>query len=212
MEINRNYRPAGNTAYAPMRNRNSGQSTTNTENASSGANNNASTNINQRQDTAINTPAATYETTRNSQEARNHRPDIDEVNRMMRESQQQVESFRRMIEGIFNQQGITIQEAIGRMQSGDFVVDEETRAAAQQAISEDGYFGVARTSERILGFAKAISGGDPSRIEMLREAVQQGFDAVANMFGGELPEISQQTLEAVMRGFDEWAESGRAEQ
>jgi hypothetical protein len=30
------------------------------------------------------------------------------------------------------------------------------------------------------------------------------------MFGGELPEISHQTLAAVMEGFDQWAEAGSA--
>ena len=196
MEINRNYPQAGNASYEPAENRNLRQAAPNIQN----------TTETQQQSTVANSPAAIYESTRNTQEARNYRPDMNTVSQMMRDSQQQVESFRRMIETLFERQGITAREAIGIMQSGDFVVSDEVRAAAQEAISEDGYFGVARTAERIVGFAQAISGGDPSRIEELRDAVQRAFDSVADMFGGELPEISQQTWEAVMQGFDDWAQ------
>ena len=75
----------------------------------------------------------------------------------------------------------------------------------KEDISEDGYYGVKKTSQRILDFAKAITGGDPSKIEKMREMAQQAFDSVRELMGGELPEISQQTYDAVMKGFDEWA-------
>jgi hypothetical protein len=84
-------------------------------------------------------------------------------------------------------------------------VDSETQAAAQEAISEDGYFGVNKTSERIIEFAKALSGGDKSKIESLRNAFEEGFESAKEAFGGELPEISQQTYDKVMQGFDDWA-------
>jgi hypothetical protein len=77
-------------------------------------------------------------------------------------------------------------------------------------IDEGGYFSVESTAARMLDFAVAISGGDPSRIDVLRDAVERGFVQAERMFGGELPEISHQTLEAVRNGFDEWAEAGSA--
>jgi hypothetical protein len=76
---------------------------------------------------------------------------------------------------------------------------------AQEDIGENGYYGVKQTSARLLDFAKAITGGDPSKIGLMREYVQKGFDEVEKMFGGKLPEISYQTLNAVMKGLDEWA-------
>ncbi|MCL2003921.1 MAG: hypothetical protein FWG72_07960 [Oscillospiraceae bacterium] len=78
-------------------------------------------------------------------------------------------------------------------------------ARAKEDIGEDGYYGVKQTSQRILDFAKAITGGDPSKIEDMRKYIQKGFDEVEKMFGGKLPEISYQTLNAVMKGLDEWA-------
>jgi hypothetical protein len=77
-------------------------------------------------------------------------------------------------------------------------------------IDEGGYFSVEETAARMLDFAVAISGGDPARIDVLRNAVERGFAQAERMFGGELPEISHQTLEAVMNGFDEWAAAGSA--
>jgi hypothetical protein len=77
-------------------------------------------------------------------------------------------------------------------------------------LAEGGYFSVEETAARMLDFAVALTGGDPARIEVMRDAVQRGFDQAERMFGGELPEISHQTLEAVMNGFDEWAAAGSA--
>ncbi|MDR0325001.1 MAG: hypothetical protein LBI19_02760 [Oscillospiraceae bacterium] len=78
-------------------------------------------------------------------------------------------------------------------------------AKAKEDIGENGYYGVKQTSQRILDFAKAITGGDPSKIEDMRKYIQKGFDEVEKMFGGKLPEISYQTLNAIMKGLDEWA-------
>lgn len=75
---------------------------------------------------------------------------------------------------------------------------------AQEDIGENGYYGVKQTSQRILDFAKAITGGDPSKIGEMRKMAQEAFDDVAKIMGGKLPEISQKTYDAVMKGFDEW--------
>ena len=71
-----------------------------------------------------------------------------------------------------------------------------------QDLLED-YFSPEKTAERILNFAKSISGGDPSKIELLRNAVERGFKEVEKIFG-KLSEISKKTYELVMKGFDEW--------
>lgn len=76
---------------------------------------------------------------------------------------------------------------------------------AQADIGEDGFYGVKQTSQRILDFAKAVTGGDPAKIEEMRDAIQKAFDEVERMFGGKLPDISYQTLNAIMQGLDDWA-------
>ncbi len=87
---------------------------------------------------------------------------------------------------------------------GTIEVDEATAKQAQEDISEDGYWGVKQTSERILDFAKALAGDDPDKAEQMRDAITEGYEAAAKLWGGELPEISQQTYDAVMKGIDEW--------
>jgi len=87
-------------------------------------------------------------------------------------------------------------------------VDEATRAKAQELIGEDGYFGVKKVTERIMEFAKALAGSNPSEkeIDNLRDGVQKGFDAVAKMFGGfdKLPQVTKDTYDSVSKAFDEW--------
>jgi hypothetical protein len=86
---------------------------------------------------------------------------------------------------------------------GDFTVDAATKAQAQEDISEDGYWGVKQTSERILDFAKALAGDDPDKLENMRAAFEKGYAQAEKTWGGKLPEISEKTYAAVMQGFDE---------
>ena len=86
---------------------------------------------------------------------------------------------------------------------GDFTVDAATKAQAQEDISENGYWGVKQTSERILDFAKALAGDDPEKLEQMRSAFEKGYKQAEKTWGGELPEISKNTFDAVMKGFDE---------
>lgn len=88
--------------------------------------------------------------------------------------------------------------------SGDFTVDAETKANAQAAIAEDGYWGVNQTSDRIVDFAIALSGGDTSKAETLLDAFKQGFDEATKAWGKELPEISKKTYDAVLEKFEAW--------
>ena len=86
---------------------------------------------------------------------------------------------------------------------GDFTVDAATKAQAEADIAKDGYWGVNQTTERILDFAKALAGDDPDKLESMREAFEKGYKQAEKTWGGELPDISKQTFDAVMKGFDE---------
>ena len=94
--------------------------------------------------------------------------------------------------------------------NGTIEVDEATAKQAQEDVSEDGYWGVKQTSERILDFAKALAGDDPNKAEQMREAITKGYESAADLWGGELPEISQKTYDAVMKGIDEWKKQDEA--
>ena len=91
------------------------------------------------------------------------------------------------------------------LSKGNFTVDAATKAQAQADIAEDGYWGVNQTSQRILDFATALTGGDPSKIEKMRSAFLKGYKQAEKTWGGNLPEISKQTYDAVLKGFDKMA-------
>jgi hypothetical protein len=138
------------------------------------------------------------------------------MQRLWNMAEAQHASLRRMVESIIgggvggadspNGQAFWAMAANG--DNGDFRVDEATQARAQELIGEDGYFGIRRTTERIMEFAKALGGEGASEetIENLRKGVQQGFDYVAGLFGGfdKLPELTRDTYDSIMKEFDNW--------
>ncbi len=89
-------------------------------------------------------------------------------------------------------------------------MDAATKAQAQADIAEDGYWGVNQTSDRIIDFAKALTGGDPSKAEAMRDAFKKGFEQATKTWGDKLPDISQKTYDAAMKKFDDWAAEANA--
>lgn len=83
-------------------------------------------------------------------------------------------------------------------------VDEETAAQAQEDISEDGYWGVEKTSDRLVDMAIALSGNDNSKADLLMDAIKKGYEEAGAAWGDELPEISKQTLDATMEKMNQW--------
>jgi hypothetical protein len=59
--------------------------------------------------------------------------------------------------------------------SGNFTADADTIAKAKEDISEDGYWGVKQTSERIFDFAQALAGDDEEKMKTMKEAVEKGL-------------------------------------
>lgn len=88
--------------------------------------------------------------------------------------------------------------------SGNFTVDPQTKAQAQADIAEDGYWGVKQTSERIFDFAMALAGDDEEKMQEMKEAYEKGFKLAQKKWGGKLPQISQDTNDAVLKKFDEY--------
>ena len=88
--------------------------------------------------------------------------------------------------------------------SGDYTVTEAAKLKAQEDISENGYWGVEQTSDRILDFAKALSGGDVSKADELLEAFKKGYEEATGAWGKDLPDISKKTYEAVEEKFAAW--------
>ncbi len=141
-------------------------------------------------------------------------PNQSVIDQLKADAESRTSQLKSLVEQLFTKQGKTYDAANiwNLIRQGDYTVDAETAAKAKEDISEDGYWGVKQTSERIFSFAKALTGGDPSKVETMRAAVKKGFDAAAKMWGGDLPEISSQTYDAVMKSFDEWSKENSTEQ
>ena len=123
----------------------------------------------------------------------------------------QMARFTNMMTQMFQKQGITGMSANGddmwrRIASGNFTVDAQTKAEAQQAISEDGYWGVKQTSQRIFDFAYALAGDDPEKMKEMQAAVEKGFEQATKSWGKALPSISQETHSAIGDLFDSYYE------
>lgn len=80
----------------------------------------------------------------------------------------------------------------------------EDIAKAQADVAEDGYWGVNKTSDRLVSMAIALSGGDTEKADMLKNAIQKGFDKATAAWGEDLPQISKDTLDMAMKKMDDW--------
>lgn len=124
-----------------------------------------------------------------------------------------IQQLQDIVNKLLTKQGETFNAANGLKSFYESLeVDDATRAQAQADIAEDGYWGVNQTSDRILDFAKALSGGDPEKMEEMRKAFQKGFDQATKAWGDKLPQISQDTYDAVMKKFDDYAANYKAGQ
>ncbi len=81
-------------------------------------------------------------------------------------------------------------------------IAELSQSEAAELVSEDGLFGITQTSERIANFVIQGSNGDEDRMRAGREGMLQGFKEAEAMWGGELPEISQKTMQAAIEMVD----------
>ncbi len=131
------------------------------------------------------------------------------VNKLKADAEEHNRQLQNIVQQLMTKQGQTYNMAndIWKfLASGDYEVDPVTKAQAQADVAEDGYWGVEKTSDRIIDFATALTGGDPSKIEDMRAAFKKGYEQAEKAWGGELPEISQKTYDAVMQKFDKLAE------
>lgn len=161
--------------------------------------------------TSAESTGAVYEPSKEATTVSNkkYKPDANMVAKLKADADARTAQLKSLVEKMLTKQGETYGKANdiwSLLSSGKFTVDAATKAQAQADIAEDGYWGVSQTSQRILDFATALTGGDPDKIEEMRAAFQKGFKQAEKTWGGSLPDISQKTYDAVMKGFDKMAE------
>ena len=138
-----------------------------------------------------------------------------EINRLWEETNHAADAVRKLVSSMLGKEDAGGQGFWAIRAGGRFKLSEADRAQAQQLISEDGFFGVKQTTDRIMGFAKALVGENASeeQINNMRSAVQKGFDEVARLFGGfdKLPDVTKDTYNSIMQAFDNWQAGGTQE-
>lgn len=149
--------------------------------------------------------------------AKTYKPNTAVINQLKADAEARTAQLKSLVEKLIAGQGNAIGTADDTsiwsfLRTGNFTVDAATKAQAQADIAEDGYWGVEQTSSRIIDFAKALTGGDPDKIEEMRDAFEKGFKQATNSWGGKLPDISQRTYDATMQKFDDWANEAAAEE
>ena len=135
------------------------------------------------------------------------------IEQLKADAEQRTAQLRSLVESMILKQNKTFQvgtltdeKMFEMLRKGELEVSPEVRAQAQEDISEDGYWGIKQTSERLFSFAKAISGGDTSKAETLITAMEKGFKQATKSWGDDLPEICQKTLEAATEKIRTWAQ------
>lgn len=144
-----------------------------------------------------------------------YKADLDQVYKMKQNLSSNINAFEKMVGSLFKEQGLKYNSSMGIKKNLENLissggVSEADRLAAQDAISENGDWGVEKTAERILNFAKALSGGDSAKISTLKNAVMKGFAEAEKAWGGKLPDICGKTYDRIMEGFDQWEKQAGA--
>lgn len=156
---------------------------------------------------------ATYSINKMSAEER-----AELVKQLKAEDESRQQNLINIVKQMLSQQATTFGQANGESEdiwkflaSGDYTVDAETKAQAQADISEDGYYGVKQTSQRLFDFASALAGDDVEKMKEMQKAMEKGFKLATKAWGKELPEICQNTLDAANKMFEDYYASKNCE-
>ena len=122
--------------------------------------------------------------------------------------QQLISLVQKTLSGQVNSYGIATEDDIWKtLASGNFTVDPATKAQAQEDISEDGYWGVKQTSQRLFDFASALAGDDVDKMKEMQAAMEKGFKMATKTWGRELPSICSDTINAANQLFEDYYKS-----
>ena len=131
------------------------------------------------------------------------------VAQLKADAEERANQLQQLVTQMISKQGNSFGQATDMwkfLASGNYTVDAATKSQAQKDIADGGYWSVEKTSDRILDFAKALSGGDPDKMKEMCEAFQKGFKEATHAWGKDLPSISQNTYDSVIQKFDQWSE------
>lgn len=131
------------------------------------------------------------------------------VAKLKADQQSRLDSLQSLVQKLLNKQGSTFDLANGKGLAAQFReaaknADPNTIKAAQDSISEDGYWGVKQTSDRLVSMAIALSGGDTEKADEMMAAIEKGYKQATNAWGEKLPQICQDTMDATRQKMNDW--------
>ncbi|MDF2952323.1 MAG: hypothetical protein K0S18_1906, partial [Anaerocolumna sp.] len=159
-----------------------------------------------------NNQAAVYEKSSEANKEKDkkiYKQDTATIAQLKADADRRSQQLRNLVRKMLLEQGEKLDDTdmYRLLREGKVPVDAATAAQAAEDINENGYWGINQTSERLVSFAKALSGGDPSKADEMIEAVKKGFEEATKAWGDDLPEISQKTLDATLQKLEDWKNS-----
>jgi len=150
-----------------------------------------------------------YEKSNDTEKVTSNKDNKAIIAKMKADAEARTSQLRSIVEQLITKQGTAFGKASDDdmwkfLAKGEFTVSADVKAQAEADIAEDGYWGVEQTSDRILDFAKALAGNDPEKADEMLEAFKKGYKQAEEIWGDELPEISQKTYDAVLEKFEAW--------
>ncbi|WP_462332555.1 hypothetical protein [Schwartzia sp. (in: firmicutes)] len=106
-------------------------------------------------------------------------------------------------DGILNFDGVNIDTSRFALPAVGTTPEE-----AAAAIAPGGEYSVEKVADRIMGLAVAFAGDDPEKLKKMQDAIEEGFRQAGVEFkdatgAKEMPDITKQTHDEIMRRFDE---------
>ncbi len=131
------------------------------------------------------------------------------VSQLKVDQQSRMESMQNLVNNILGKQANKFSFANSTNIADTFrsisdKIDQSTIDEAKESISANGYWGVEKTSDRLVSMAIALSGGDTSKADTLIDAIKEGYNKATDAWGEELPQISKDTLAATLQKMDDW--------
>ena len=155
--------------------------------------------------------AAVYEkTTTEKKDSANKIYNRDAVVAQLKADQEnRAASMQNLVEKLLGKQKGTVDLANSTNLAATFrqavqFASPEDIAKAQADIAEDGYWGVNKTSDRLVSMAIALAGGDTDKADELKNAITKGFKKATAAWGEKLPQLCQDTYDAAMKKMDDW--------
>ena len=73
---------------------------------------------------------------------------------------------------------------------------------AKKLVSEDGFFGINKTADRIANFVLSGAGDNEELLRAGKEGILQGFKEAEKIWGDKLPDISYKTIDKAVETID----------